>query len=121
MKFVSCRVRPGVVEVDRICVMRIGRPVRVARMRRVVKCRCPLNWRGCWRISSSAMVGGYCTDLLGRGQAQASELDWETLGCKYTDGIQNRTDCLRVVNVGLVYCVKELSQDIGFAMRRELF
>jgi hypothetical protein len=56
MKFVSCRVRPGFVDVDRICVMRMGRPVRVARMRRVVRWWCPENWRGFWRISSSAMV-----------------------------------------------------------------
>jgi hypothetical protein len=43
MKFVSCRVRPGFVDVDRICVMRMGRPVRVARMRRVVRWWCPEN------------------------------------------------------------------------------
>jgi hypothetical protein len=44
MKFVSCRVRPGFVDVERICEMRTGRPERVARRRRVVRWRWPVNW-----------------------------------------------------------------------------
>jgi len=39
MKFVSWRVKPGVVEEERICEMRTGRPVRVARRRREIICR----------------------------------------------------------------------------------
>lgn len=34
MKFVSCRVRPGFVDDERMADMRIGRPVRVARTSR---------------------------------------------------------------------------------------
>jgi len=43
IKFVSYGVRPGRVEDGRILDMRIGRPVSVARSRRVVICRWPSN------------------------------------------------------------------------------
>lgn len=58
MKFVSWRVKPGLVEVLRICDMRTGRPVRVARRRRVVRWRWPVNWMSGWWDSSAAMVAG---------------------------------------------------------------
>jgi hypothetical protein len=57
MKFVSWRVRPGFVEVERICDMRTGRPVSVARRRRVVRCLCPMNWTRAWWESSAAILG----------------------------------------------------------------
>lgn len=56
MKFVSWRVRPGLVEVERICDMRMGRPVRVARRRRVVRWRWPVNWRRGWCASSEDIL-----------------------------------------------------------------
>jgi hypothetical protein len=72
MKFVSWRVRPGVVDEDRICDMRTGRPVRVARRRRVMRWRWPVKFSGCWRDSSKAMVGGGCLGIvLGRAGAGA--------------------------------------------------
>lgn len=56
MKLVSCRVRPGFVEVDRICEMRTGRPVRVASRRRLVRCLWPVNCTRAWWESSAAML-----------------------------------------------------------------
>lgn len=56
MKFVSERVRPGFVEVLRICEMRIGRPVRVERSRREVRWRWPVNWRSFWCVSESDIL-----------------------------------------------------------------
>lgn len=56
MKFVSWRVRPGFVEEERICDMRTGRPVRVARRRRDMSWRWPVKFKGAWRDSSAAMV-----------------------------------------------------------------
>lgn len=58
MKLVSCRVRPGFVDVERICEMRIGRPERVASRRRVVRCRWPVNWRSGWCESEVDIVAG---------------------------------------------------------------
>jgi hypothetical protein len=60
MKFVSCRVRPGFVDVERICDMRMGRPVRVERRRRVVSWRWPVNWMRVWCESDDmvAVFGG---------------------------------------------------------------
>lgn len=57
MKFVSGRVRPGDVEVLRIWEMRMGRPVRVERRRRVVRWRWPVNWTSCWWESREDMLG----------------------------------------------------------------
>jgi hypothetical protein len=59
MKFVSCLVRPGFVDVERICDMRTGRPVRVARRRRVVRCRWPVNCTRAWWESSAAILWGF--------------------------------------------------------------
>jgi hypothetical protein len=56
MKFVSWRVRPGFVDVERICDMRTGRPVRVARRRRVVRCLWPVNCTRAWWESSAAIL-----------------------------------------------------------------
>lgn len=46
------------MEEERICEMRIGRPVRVARSRRETRWRWPVKLRGCWRASSTAIVVG---------------------------------------------------------------
>jgi len=57
MKFVSWRFRPGLVDEERICDMRTGRPVRVARIRREMRWRWPVKLRGAWSASSRAIVG----------------------------------------------------------------
>lgn len=76
MKFVSWRFRPGLVDEERICDMRTGRPVRVARMRRDMRWRWPVKLRGAWRASSSAIVSG-SVGVVEAVVLEVLELRWE--------------------------------------------
>lgn len=54
-KETSAGVRPGCVDEGRICDMRIGRPVRVERRRRVRRCRWPVKRRRDWALESAIL------------------------------------------------------------------